>query len=108
MKYGQKVKIITGRLKGWTGYIVNIIPDWVFVKLENGEEFALRIEEFEILTEDSSLKETVNIKKLIERFEDMAKRETLLARGGVKQEDLLTQIIGTIIKTAMETEESVC
>ena len=37
------------------------------------------------------MKEEINVKELIEIFEDMAKRETLLARGGVTQEDLLIQ-----------------
>lgn len=47
-------------------------------------------------------KEEVNVNELIETFSDMAKRETLLARGGVSQDDLLVQIIGTIVKVAME------
>ncbi len=48
------------------------------------------------------MREEINVKKLIETFTDMANRESLLARGGVSQEDLLTQIIGTIVKVAME------
>lgn len=48
------------------------------------------------------MKEEVNVNELIEIFSDMAKRETLLARGGVSQNDLLVQIIGTIVKVAME------
>lgn len=48
------------------------------------------------------MKEEVNVNELIETFSDMAKRETLLARGGVSQNDLLVQIIGTIVKVAME------
>ncbi len=40
--------------------------------------------------------------KLIARFSDMAKRETLLTGCDVEQEDLLIQIIGTIVKVAME------
>lgn len=52
-----------------------------------------------------TIKDEINTKKLIERFEDMAKRETLLARGGVSQEDLLIQIVGTIVKFAMEDLE---
>ena len=52
-------------------------------------------------------KEEINVKSLIARFEDMAKRETLLTGIGVKQEDLLIQIIGTICREAMyyEAEE---
>ena len=48
------------------------------------------------------MKEEVNVKKLIKTFEDMANRESLLARGGISQQDLLMQIIGTIVKSAME------
>ncbi len=48
------------------------------------------------------MKEENNVEKLIETFTDMANRESLLARGGVSQEDLLIQIIGTIVKVAME------
>ena len=48
------------------------------------------------------MKEEVNVNELIETFSDMAKRETLLARGGVSQDDLLVQIVGTIVKVAME------
>lgn len=47
-----------------------------------------------------SQKEYISINKLINTFEDMAKRGTLLARGGVSQQDLLVQIIGTIVHTA--------
>ncbi len=48
------------------------------------------------------MREEINVEKLINRFRDMAKRESLLARGGVSQEDLLIQIIGTITEIAME------
>lgn len=48
------------------------------------------------------MSEVININELINTFSDMAKRETLLARGGVTQEDLLMQIIGTIVKVAMK------
>lgn len=48
------------------------------------------------------MKEEINVEKLINTFRDMANRETLLARGGVTQEDLLIQITGTIVKEAME------
>ena len=50
------------------------------------------------------MKEEINVKKLIEKFDDMAKRETLLARGGISQQDLLMQIIGTIVVVAMEED----
>lgn len=51
------------------------------------------------------MNETVNAKKLIERFEDMANRGSLLARGDVSQHDLLMQIIGTIVREVMEESE---
>lgn len=44
--------------------------------------------------------EMVNVNKLIEKFSDMADRESLLI-SNVTQEDLLIQIIGTIVKVAM-------
>lgn len=46
------------------------------------------------------IREEVNVKELIDTFKDMAERGTLLARGGVTQEDLLIQIQGTIIEVA--------
>lgn len=48
------------------------------------------------------MKEEIKVKELINTFRDMAKRGTLLARGGVTQEDLLLQIEGVIVKAAME------
>lgn len=50
------------------------------------------------------MKEEIKVTDLIARFEDMAERESLLARGGVSQQDLLTQIKGTIVSVAMEEE----
>ena len=44
--------------------------------------------------------ETVNVEELIARFDDMAKRDTLLHGNNVTSEDLLVQIIGTIIVVA--------
>lgn len=46
-------------------------------------------------------KTEVNVEKLISRFKDMAKRQTLLTGNGVSQEDLLIQIVGTIMVEAM-------
>ena len=51
------------------------------------------------------MKEEVNVNKLIETFSDMANRETLLT-GNVTQQDLLMQIIGTIVVVAMEEGDS--
>lgn len=48
------------------------------------------------------MKKEVNVESLIKRFEGMAERESLLARGGISQQDLLMQIIGTIVVEAME------
>lgn len=47
------------------------------------------------------MKEEIKVKELIDTFKDMAKRGTLLARGGVTQEDLLVQIEGTIVEVVM-------
>ena len=52
------------------------------------------------------MKKEVSVEKLIKTFEDMANRESLLARGGISQQDLLIQIIGTIVHVAMEDDES--
>lgn len=48
------------------------------------------------------MKKEVNVESLIKKFEGMAERESLLARGGVSQQDLLIQIIGAIVVEAME------
>ena len=50
------------------------------------------------------MKKEVDVNELIDKFTDMANRETLLVRGGVSQQDLLMQIIGTIVVVAMEDE----
>ena len=46
---------------------------------------------------DDIMKEYVNVKELLEEVDAMAKRGTLLARGGVTQEDLAMQIRGLIV-----------
>lgn len=51
-----------------------------------------------------TMKEYVNVKELLEEVDAMAKRGTLLARGGVTQEDLATQIRGLIVHVAMKEE----
>lgn len=48
------------------------------------------------------MKEEINVTELIETFRDMAKRGTLLARGGVTQENLLIQIEGAVVEVAMK------
>lgn len=47
------------------------------------------------------MKEEINSIKLIDRFSEMAERGTLLT-GNISQEDVLIQIIGTIVKVSME------
>ena len=47
------------------------------------------------------MKAEVNVEKLIARFEGMAKRGSLLVGNNVSQEDLLFQIVGTIVVEAM-------
>jgi len=49
------------------------------------------------------MKKEVNVESLIERFRDMKNRGTLLTSNST-QEDLFTQIVGTICKEAMEDE----
>lgn len=51
-----------------------------------------------------TMKEHVNVKELLEEVDAMAKRGTLLARGGVTQEDLAMQIRGLIVHVAMKEE----
>lgn len=50
----------------------------------------------------TEIKKEVNVESLIKRFRGMAERESLLACGGVSQQDLVMQIIGTIVVEAME------
>lgn len=47
------------------------------------------------------MKEEVNVNKLIDTFTDMANRGTLLT-GNVTQQDLLMQIIGTIVVVSIK------
>ncbi len=47
------------------------------------------------------MKEEINVNKLIKAFSDMQEKGNLLT-GDVTQEDLAIQIIGTIVKVAME------
>lgn len=44
----------------------------------------------------------IDVFKLIKRFHDMSERETLLTGPHVSQDDLFTQIMGTIIAEGME------
>lgn len=69
-------------------------------KLEHAVNFrAVTNEDGEILYyEEKEAIEKINVADLIRRFEDMAERGTLLIGPNVTQEDLLMQIIGTIVK----------
>lgn len=46
----------------------------------------------------------ISADKLIDTFTDMANRRTLLCGKNITQEDLLIQIIGTIVKVSMDSE----
>ncbi len=48
--------------------------------------------------------EFINTEKLIERFNEMARRESLLVGKQVTQDDLVCQIVGTIVKEAMDED----
>ena len=45
----------------------------------------------------------ISADKLIDAFTDMANRGTLLCGKNITQEDLLIQIIGTIVKVSMSS-----
>ena len=49
--------------------------------------------------------EFINTEKLIERFNEMARRESLLIGKQVTQDDLVCQIVGTIVKEAMDEDK---
>lgn len=51
------------------------------------------------------MRKEVNVNELINKFSDMANRGSLLAKGGISQQDLLMQIIGTIVVVTMKGEE---
>lgn len=55
------------------------------------------------VTKTSESETMISAEKLINRFEDMANRETLLCGRNVTQENLLIQIIGTIVKVSMSS-----
>ena len=52
--------------------------------------------------DDIIMKKRSKCRKVNKTFEDMANRESLLARGGISQQDLLIQITGTFVHVAME------
>lgn len=56
------------------------------------------------LNASNDYKEYINVKKLLKKVDAMAKRGTLLARGGVIQEDLAMQIKGLIVHVASEDD----
>ena len=50
------------------------------------------------------MNEYVGVEKLIKKIQDMEIRGSWLTGQGVRQEDLVNQIIGTIVRTAMEDD----
>ena len=48
------------------------------------------------------MKEYVKVEELLEEVDKMAKRNTLLTRSGVTQEDLAIQVKGIIVHLAMK------
>lgn len=48
------------------------------------------------------MKENIKVEEFLEEVDKMAKRNTLLARSGVTQEDLVIQLKGIIIHLAMK------
>ena len=54
------------------------------------------------VTKTSESETMISAEKLINRFEDMTNRGSLLCGRNITQEDLLIQIIGTIVKVSME------
>ena len=55
------------------------------------------------VTKTSESETMISAEKLINRFEDMANRGTLLCGKNITQENLLMQIIGTIVKVLMDS-----
>ena len=55
------------------------------------------------VTKTSENETMISAEKLINTFEDMANRGILLCGRNVTQEDLLIQIIGTIVKVSMSS-----
>lgn len=51
MDYGQKVKVISGKLEGQMGYIEAslVVSGYYVVNLENGEQLGFKPEELEII-----------------------------------------------------------
>lgn len=56
------------------------------------------------VTKTSESETMISAEKLINRFEDMANRGTLLCGRNITQEDLLIQIVGTIVKVSMDSQ----
>lgn len=51
------------------------------------------------------MKEYIKVKEILEEVDGMAKRGSLLARGGITQEDLAMQIKGLIVHIATKEEK---
>ena len=61
------------------------------------------IEICKVVETDIESETMISAEKLINKFEDMANRGTLLCGKNVTQEDLLIQIVGTIVKVSMDS-----
>ena len=72
-------------------YKTDICPFYYLTTCENEKEEIVNMS-----------KADVNVNKLITTFVDMAERGTLLTGSNTSQNDLLMQIIGTIVKVAGE------
>lgn len=55
------------------------------------------------MTKTTENETMISAEKLINKFTDMANRGTLLCGRNITQEDLLIQIIGTIVKVSMNS-----
>ena len=69
--------------------------------VDRGDGYAYWYKENEL--EKGRSETMISAEKLINTFTDMANRGTLLCGKNITQEDLLMQIIGTIVKVSMDS-----
>ena len=69
--------------------------------VDRGDGYAYWYKENEL--EKGRSETMISAEKLINRIEDLANRGTLLCGRNVTQEDLLMQIVGTIVKVSMDS-----
>ena len=96
---GYYTKVGEQYIKQTSFWLFGIIPLYIKNEVQKGNK--------PVFKEGSKMKESIKIEPLIRKFEDMAKRESLLARGNITQNDLLIQIIGTIVHVAMEEQDAI-